>query len=236
MRADQWESVWRIVLGSWPGSSYLGDDMVKIEWASAFGDSEPHWLMEAVRISAKRTDRPSVKALAEAYSEVAERMREGERLARLTSGPAAEKVGGPMPSYEAEYAALDPDYRAEIEEQIKTRYPGVYAGRNEEPSLAWAWRCLVVTCEEKGIDPVTGGFVGSTTLSALEAQEAAYQASLEAAQRQLLHEQGCQRCAQYSTPPTGATKTNPTRDRMGSPCPVGLRYYEPAYRAGMPRP
>ncbi len=237
MRADQWESCWNIIRGSWPGSPSLADEVVKIEWASAFGDSNPRWLMEAVRMAAKRNDRPTVKGLADAYEEVLERKREGERLARLTSGPVASDTGVvPMPSYDAEYLALDPDYRAEIEEKIKARYPGAYAGRNDDPMLKWAWRCLVVTCEAKGIDPVTGGFVGSTALVDLEAWEANYGLNLEATRKQLLHEQSCPKCAAYAAPPSVATKANPLRDRVGSPCPVGLRYWGPHYAEGMPRP
>ncbi len=138
-----------------------------------------------------------------------------------------------MPDFEAQSQALDPEYRAEIEDQIKERYKGAYDGRNVLPNLRWAWACLVITAESKGVDERTGGYVGDTSLSGLEALERIYDRNLSATQAQLVHEQSCARCEEYSRGPTVATKANPLRERSGSPCAVGAMYYKSHFSQGM---
>ncbi len=234
MRADQWESCWNVIRGSWPTSPGLANEVVKIEWATAFAECDPRWLMDAARGMAKETDRPSVAGLTTWYADLSASRITVQRLERLEGGPT--ELMEKMPDFGLQYLALDPQYRAEIEEKIKGRYPGAYANRDEPGWGIWSWRCLVVTCEEKGIDPITGGFVGSTSLSARDARERNYQANFERTQRQLLHELGCPRCQQYSQGPTVATKANTLRERNGSPCAVGAVYWEPHYRAGVARP
>lgn len=235
MRADQWEAIWKIIQGSWPASSGLTSELAKIEWASAFGGCDPRWLVDAIRAMAKETDRPTVSALTTWYADLSAAKAKAEHLERLTAGPVEHMDR--MPDFEAQYQALDPEYRAEIEGQIKERYAGAYAGRNDTPNLRWAWACLVSTAEAKGIDPQTGGCVGDTSLSELAALEQSYDRNLAATKGQLVHEQSCAKCEAYSRGTTVATKANPLRERTGSPCAVGAMYYAPHYRQGiMERP
>ena len=62
-----------------------------------------------------------------------------------------------------------------------------------------------------------------------DAWEANYQANLIATQRQLEHERTCGACTTFAQPPPG-------KERRGRPCPVGMGYWEPHFRAGMGRP
>ena len=59
--------------------------------------------------------------------------------------------------------------------------------------------------------------------------EVVYQTNLVATQRQLVHERSCVGCRTFAEPPLG-------KDRRGRPCPIGMAYWEPHFRAGMARP
>jgi hypothetical protein len=229
MTGQQWSSVWGVVRSSWP-VPYLAEDSVKAEWGLAFVDEDPRLVVDAVRVYAKRSDRPTLAGLMVVF---AERMQDHLRQKRIEAlpppPPEAEPTKAGMPDFAAQYAALDPVERDAIEYQIQNRYPAAYLGRNTPGPLQWAWQCLVIACAEKGIDPHTNGYKGSTTLSAREAEEAHYQTRLDLAQQQLMHEQGCPRCQSYAAPALG-------KERRGSPCYVGLRYFEPYYQAGVARP
>ncbi len=222
MRADQWEAVWRVLGACWPQAAGARDQVVKIEWARAFDGCEPKRLVAAIRELAREAEWPSIASLTAAYDLATARLEQQERLKGLPAGPAG-WVSFEMPDFDAAYDALDPVYRQGTEERLATRYPGAFAGRESDPNLRWAWRCLVVTAEERG-DP--GEPEG----------DAVWRANLQAAQRQVSHELHCPRCRSYAEPPAVPTKANPARDRMGSPCVAGELFWAAHWAAGMERP
>jgi hypothetical protein len=228
MTAQDWEATWLLIEGAWRTLDF-SVAQTKQAWAGAFADKDVDLMADAVVTYAKNTDRPSIAGLTVAYAEREQDHRRDLRLAAASSPP-QEQLDPPagMPNYEALCATIPAAERERLENQIAPRYAGLYPNRNLAPWKAM-WECLVWTCHTHGVDPRTGGYVGSTTLSARDAEERHYQRTLAAAQGQMVHEQNCLRCQTYSAPALG-------HERKGSPCGVGLEYYRPHYAAGMSRP
>jgi hypothetical protein len=226
----QWEGVWGVVKGCWP-NAYLDDVEAKQNWREVFRGKDPRAVIDAARQRASEVETPTIAGLMVTCHELEQERLRDERM-RLASGPPQEwqrDSPGPMPDFDEAYEAIPEEQREFIEEHFKTRYTAAYDGRNVPGNMRWAWRCLVVTCSQQGIDQTTGRYNGSTWESDREAEEAKYQRVLTAAHAQIQHEQVCPRCSIYSNP-------GPGKAAKGSPCPVGLAYYEPHYLAGMPRP
>lgn len=222
MTAEQWVVTWGMILGAWPGRG-MSSPEAEMAWGKAFADKDVDRMADAVIAYAQDTDRPSIAGLTIAYYELEQDHLRDLRLATASSPP-SEQYDPPsaMPDFNALYQALDPLERDAIEDRIKGQYTAAYAGRNTPGNLQWAWRCLTVTCAEKGIDPKTNGYLGSATESARDAEVAHYRRKLASAQAQIQHEEVCARCASYSSPGVG-------KARKGEPCPIGVEYYRPLY-------
>lgn len=57
MTAEQWEVVWGVIRGCWPGSS-LDHAVVKAEWRASFARCDAEVLVAAVRECARQDERP----------------------------------------------------------------------------------------------------------------------------------------------------------------------------------
>jgi hypothetical protein len=225
---DEWGVTWGVIKGCWP-AAYLDDVEAKQNWYRVFRESDRLLLEDAARLRATEVETPTIAGLMVTYQEREQDRRRDLRLAAASSPP-QEQLDPPagMPNYEALCATIPAAERERLENQIAPRYAGLYPNRNLAPWKAM-WECLVWTCHTHGVDPRTGGYVGSTTLSARDAEERHYQRTLASAQGQMVHEQNCLRCQTYSAPALG-------HERKGSPCGVGLEYYRPHYAAGVSRP
>lgn len=229
MRADQWEATWAALKALFPKGQF--DELLKVQWAAALDACEPAWLVEAARAHARSSEWPSLAGLTSEYATVSAQHQERQRLERLAIGTALpERFFGPE-KYDEAYEAMDPAWREALEVRLKTRYSSAYAGRESDPNLRWAWHCLVVAADQRGIDED-----GSVTGLPKPEGDARWEGNLEATRRQMIHEAGCAKCRGYAEPPGSPSKANATRERQGAPCPVGAIYWQPHWAAGMPRP
>ena len=231
MEADEFERLWFGLGKLFPRAQVFRDDLAKVEWAAQLDQCVAKWITEAAEAHAKASEWPSMAGLMAQYATVSAKHLEERRLERLGIGTAPPERFLPPEHYDRAYESMSPLFREGIEDRLKGAYPAAYAGRETDPNLRWAWHCLVVAADERGME-ADGRIPGL----ARRDDAPQWDASLDATRRQMIHEASCAKCRAYAEPPQSPTKANLMRERQGAPCPFGAAYWEPIWAAGMPRP